>query len=181
MSTTGNKRLIEELAISLKTENTGANRKKWANYLLTQPIELNELLVLLQEERAIALRFTWLMGDLCEIAPVFVYPSIVYLFSKRHQIQVLNFNRSLAKMFYLCGVPQEIAGEAVDEMFKWLLDAKVDVTIKNYSLLALYQLASKHKDLKNELKIVLTDQLDKNPVSFEKKAQQILKQLENER
>jgi hypothetical protein len=53
----------------------------------------------------------------------------------------------------------------------------VITTTKTYAALALQQLVTKYPDLKNELKLVLKDQLDKNGVSFQKRAGKILSEL----
>ena len=62
-------------------------------------------------------------------------------------------------------------------MFNWLLNPKIIVSTKNYSLLALYNLTEKYSDLKIELKEVLEDQLDKNSNDFKKRATLILQKL----
>lgn len=170
--------LIDQLATSLKEDNSDECRKKWARYIIKNKIELTDLVGLLDHEMPVSMRFIWLVGDLCEHAPNVARPSVIYFYSKRNQIKFANFNRSLAKMFWLAGIPEEIEGAAIDEMFKWLLDPKVGVSAKNYSLSALLDLTNKYPEVKNELKIVIEDQLDKNSSSFEKTAMRILKELE---
>ncbi len=178
-TTAANESIIEQLSISLIEDDTSVNRKKWAHYIIFNKINLMDLVDLLYYKKPVNLRFTWLIGDICELNPTAIFPAITYLFTKRNEIRVLNFNRSLAKMFWLAGVPDEIEGEVIDEMFKWLLDLRMDVSIKNYSLLALYNLTSKHIDIKNELITVIEDQLNKNTSSFEKRAKKILDKLKN--
>lgn len=169
--------MLKQLGISLIEENTSANRKKWAQYIVKNNVALIDLIPLLDYEKPVAMRFIWLVGDLCETDPQVVVPAITHIYMKRHKIQFPNFDRSLAKIFWLAGVPDKIEGDAINEMFKWMLDAKISVSTKNYSLSALYNLSSKHNDLKRELKIVIEDQLDKNSSSFEKKARKILEKL----
>ena len=170
--------LVKELSDSLKSDRSDRNRKKWASNIIEQGIPLKDLTEILYAQKPINTRFTWLLGYICELSPSTVFPIITYLFTNRHEIDVLNFNRSLAKMFWLCGIPDEIEGEAADEMFKWMLNPIEQVSVKSYALFALTKLAAKHPDLKNELEWVIKDQLTKNSASFKKRAEKILQQLD---
>lgn len=169
--------LIEKLSRSLVEEDTDANRKRWKQYIIDNNIALLDLMSLLEANRKVGMRFIWMVGDLCESNPSLVFPAITHFYSRRHHVPFANFDRSLAKMFWLVGVPEEIEGEAINDLFKWLMDAKVNVTTKVYALSALYNLSLKYDDLRNELKLVVEDQLGKSSISFEQRAKQILKKL----
>ena len=169
--------LIEKLEVSLLADHSDENRKRWADYIIKENIPLLDILELLDAEKRVATRFTWMVGDLCEQKPDVVFPAITYFWSKRNEIEITNYNRSLAKMCWLCGIPEEIEGEAVNELFEWLLDPEVIVSTKNYSLLALGNLTYKYPELKHELRMVIEDQLQKNSIAFEKCAQKVLKKI----
>ena len=169
--------LITTIGESLKQINTDSNRKYWAAYVVTNQTDLMSIISLIEAEHPVAMRFSWVLGDLCETAPAVVYPSITYLFNKRGQINIPNFNRSLAKLFYHCGVPNEIEGEAINELFKWLQDTKSNVSTKSYSMLALQQLTQLYPELQHEFKAVVESQSRLNTPTFEKQAQKILLQL----
>jgi hypothetical protein len=169
--------LITTIGESLKQINTDVNRKYWAAYIVNNHIDLISIISLIEAEHPVAMRFSWVLGDLCETAPAVVYPSIAYLFNKREQIKIPNFNRSLAKLFYYCGVPNEIEGEAINELFKWLQNTKSNVSTKSYAMLALHQLTQLYPELQHELKAAIESQLNLNTPSFDKQAQRILLQL----
>lgn len=171
------KLLVEKIEISLLSDDTDENRKKWAEYIVSEKILLMDIIELFHAEKRVATRFTWMVGDLCELEPQIVYPAITYFWSKRNETEITNYNRSLAKMCWLCGIPEEIEGEATSEMFEWLLDPEVIVSTKNYSLLALGNLTDKYIELKNELRMIIEDQLQKNSIAFEKCAEKVLKKI----
>ncbi len=171
------KSLIEELQVSLLQYDSDVNRKKWAKYIINENIALMDLTDLLNAEKHVANRFIWMVGDICELEPKVVFPAISYFFSQRDKTQITNFNRSLAKMFWLSGIPDEIEGKATTEMFNWLVDPNAIVSTKNYSLLALGNLTSKYEELKKELKFVIEDQLHKNSIAFEKCAKKVLARI----
>lgn len=169
--------LVDTIKDSLLKVNTDANRKHWSNHIKNSNIALSSLAEIIEAEHPIAMRFSWLLGDLCEQSPETVLPIVALLFNKRNQITIPHFNRSLAKFFYHCGIPEAIAGEAMDELFKWLSDTKSNVSTKRYALLVLYQLALKHPEIQPELKSAIQHQLTLNTATFEKLARNILLQL----
>lgn len=170
--------LIDTLGTSLKAENTSVDRERWARYIIENKISLIELAkALLYAEKVISMRFMWLVGHICDLDPRFIFSSIPYFFSVRKDIKILNYERSLAKLFCLSGIPSEIEGEAINEMLFWLTDAQVNVSTKSYCVKALYQLSEKYPEMKNELKLVARDQLTKNTKAFDKLLVKWLTQL----
>jgi hypothetical protein len=169
--------LAEQLRIAFKEDDADASLRKWGKYICENDVKLDTLLELLHGDRFTTLRFLWMTGGIVEIDPERVAPVIPYLFAKRTEVKVPNYDRSLAKFFWLAGIPATIEAEAVDELFRWVLDAKVSTSTKSYAVLALQKLLQKHPGLKNELVLVLNDQLDKNGVSFQKRAAKILSEL----
>ncbi|MES2556275.1 MAG: hypothetical protein V4604_09000 [Bacteroidota bacterium] len=169
--------LSAQLRLSFKEDDSDGNLRKWARYISENNVDLKDLLCLLDEDRFTAMRFLWLTGGLVEFDPERVAPVIPCFFAKRQTINVPNYDRSLAKFFSFAGIPEEIEGEVTDALFQWILDPKVITTTKTFAVLALYNQTQKYPDLKNELRIVIEDQLDKNGVSFEKRAGKVLLSL----
>ena len=168
---------FENLEISLIVEDNDINRKKWAKKFVSNKIELKKYLYLLEADKKLATRFIWLVGDICELDPKTVFPVIKDFFIYRNKTKIVNYNRSLAKMFMYCGIPKDIEGEIVNILFNWLLDPNELVTTKNYALIALYNQTTKYPELVSELESVIKDQFDKNAVSFKSTANEILNKL----
>ena len=169
--------IATQLETSLKSDRSEANIRKWVSYIIDHNIALHTMHAVLDAERTVSMRFTWLIGGLCEQAPEIVLPSVAYFYSKRHDVVFANYDRSLAKMFWLAGVPAEIEGAAIDDMFRWLMDANITVSTKTYSMFALHNLTAKYPELKNELKISLEDQLGKSTADFDKRLRKMLESL----
>jgi hypothetical protein len=169
--------LSEQLRLSFKEDDSDGNLRKWARFIAENDIELNDLLGLLDEDRFTILRFLWLTGGLVEFDPERVAPAVPYFFAKRFEVKVPNYDRSLAKFCWLAGIPEEIEGEITNALFQWILDPKVSTSTKSFAVLALFNQTQKYPDLKNELRMVIEDQLDKNGSSFEKRAGKVLAKL----
>jgi hypothetical protein len=169
--------LADQLRLSFKEDDSDTSLRKWGRFISENDIAVKDLLRLLDEDRFTAMRFLWLMGGLVEIDPERVAPVVPYLFSKRLEVNVPNYDRSIAKFCWLAGIPKEIEGDVIDTLFKWILDPKISTSTKSFAVLALFKQTEKHPDIKHELKIVIEDQLHKNGSSFEKRAGKILGEL----
>jgi len=171
------KALISKISESLKNSGADATCRSWANYIVENDIPATELTELIHAEYPVAMRFSWVLGGICETAPQQVFPAITYFFNQRTEIDIPNFNRSLAKMFALAGIPAEIESEAIDALFKWLSDKKSNVSTKSYAMLALQRVVAKYPEFKNELEVAIEEQLQHNSESFKKRAKKILESL----
>ncbi|BDS15027.1 hypothetical protein [Aureispira anguillae] len=172
--------LIKPLRIVLAADRSEASRQKWeewTNYLIDQKIDLIDLMDLLDAEHPIAMRFTWLLGHILVKAPDRIAPIVSHCFNRRDELTFPGIKRTIAKMIWLAGVPEELEGLVVDELFKWVLSPQIKVAVKVYSISALYDFSVKYPDLQEELLLVIDDQLDKNPVAFSARARKILKLL----
>lgn len=166
-----------QLSSSLLEDQGSENRKQWASYFLENQLDLRDYVDLVLSERTLALRFIWLVGDLCEQNAIFVSPAVPDFYALKDQVKSPNYDRSLAKMFYWCGIPESMEGEIIDVLFSWLMDSKVSVATKTNAMLALQKVLAKYPELQQELKLVIEDQLDKNSVSFGICAKKILKEI----
>ncbi len=142
---------INQLSASLKDDKTDLNRQRWAKQIIQENIALRDLVEIIHHPYPVGMRFSWMLGYLCELAPARVFPVIPYFFQQREKITIKNFNRSLAKMFYLAGIPTEIEPQAINALFQWLEDAHSDVSTKRFAMLALYQYAVKQPELIHEV------------------------------
>lgn len=157
--------------------STFANRRYWAGQIADNDIDLEALLPLLFADRKTAYRFSWLLSDIGEAAPEKLFKVLPYIFSKRHEVDVPEFEQQFVKYWRICGVPEEDKGISIDMMFRWLTDPATTVHIKTISLTMLYKLTKEYPELKNELRLCLETEAEHNSVSFKKKAKEILNKL----
>ena len=173
-------------AVSIKKEIIKNIGNSYADYriplaykILNQKIPLKDLFPVLYLEHPISTRFSWLLGDISVIDPSKSKEIIVEGFKIFERIHILNFDRTLAKQCMVCGndLPEKLEGEIVDRLFYWLNAPGLSVTTKYYSMMALFNLVQKHPDLKNELKISITEQLPLNTNNFKNCAKKLLVKL----
>lgn len=167
---------LTELQASLLADASGANHQRWATHIVQNNIALMDIISVIDAPFPIGMRFSWMLGGIVQMDPQRVFPVITYLFTRREAIGIHNFERSLAKMFALAGVPEEIEGEAVEALFQWLMNPQLIVSTRIFAMAALEKLCDKHFELRNELKVVLEQIVLENAGSgsLEKKALAVL-------
>ena len=158
----------ERLRNLLATSRDHDSRKAWAAKIIAEGT-FAEFTDLLDGEHPIGMHFSWLIGDIVSDAPEEVFPSITYFFSRRNDFPFPGFKRSLAKMMYLAGIPEEIEGEALDEMFNWVMNPQEAIAVKHYSLKCLMEICKQHPDLRSELLLVMEGQLDLHTPTYQKR------------
>jgi hypothetical protein len=175
----GNKVLLADLGYSLSAIDTGKNRSFWADRIISEQIDLRPLLPLLTADHKTALRFSWLLGELCEKKAELIAEVFAEIFSNRRSYTIPNFDRSLAKMAVHCGFPKQIEGELVSELFNWLNDSQISVSTKSYAMKALWDYCKSHPEITNELAGSVQNQLTRTSISFQQRGLKILAALKN--
>ncbi|HEX2898165.1 MAG TPA: hypothetical protein VHS96_00445 [Bacteroidia bacterium] len=165
---------ISQLHAGLLQDASDANLRQWGAHIVENDLALADLLALIHAEKKVATRFSWMLGGIVERDPQRLRPVIPYLFTRRKEILILNFERSLAKFFALAGIPSEIEGEAVEALFQWLMDPKVLLSTRIFAMAALDRYCVQQPELRNELRLVLERIASDNGGSLEKKAMGIL-------
>jgi hypothetical protein len=180
ITTKRNEDLFVRLKSSLEKDGSSANNQKWARYIIKNDIPLKNVAALIKEDGKAGMHFSWMLGYFSQHHPEVIRPCITYFYNSKNNVKFKGFNRSLAKMFFYCGIPDKIEGSATNDLFNWLLSADSDVSTKSYCIMALEKACYKHEGLKQEFRVALEDQLGKNSATFRKKAMKILSSLNDQ-
>jgi hypothetical protein len=166
--------LIANLAMVLEQDSSDAARKNIAQQIIDGKLLLHDLHPILFLEGKAAMRFSWMLGYLAEQQPALVFPCLAFYFSQRNHFKILNFNRSLAKLFSLTGIPEDLEGEVVSTLFDWIQDKQADVSIKTHSMMAIFKHSERYPALRKELLLIIEEGWDHHPVSFQQTGKKIL-------
>ncbi len=166
----------EKLKHSLPV-STGKDRKELAKIIATEHYNIERLSDLLFEKPKIASRFIWLLSDFGEVSPSELHKALPFLLKRCLTLKTIDYKISFANYWLIAGIPEENEAQAIDLLFSWLQDPKVNVTTKSRALFVLVKLTDKYPDLKYELRLCLEDQLEKNTKSFKTRAEKVLKTL----
>lgn len=165
---------IDELKAILAKGFHGKLYQKIAFEMTIRHDLLEASLPLLKEKGKIGMRYSWLIGGLLDMKPELLNEYVDYFYQHLSEADFPNYDRSIAKLFYLADIPEALKGEAVNILFKWLNDPGISVSTKNYAALALCKLADEIPNIRNEVILVLSEQQFRNKSSFEKLAAKLL-------
>lgn len=167
---------VKELEAGLP-KSSGDQRKKWAELIVIEDIELTSLNKLFFANKEITSRFLWLCSDVGLKDSNRLSRVLPFVLKNR---EIINYNKkesTIANYFKIAGVPSQIEGETVDLLFSWISSASFDLTTKSRSLHVLNKIIKKYPALKNELKLVLENQIQVEDNSYTKLAKNILLHL----
>ena len=166
--------LLDELP-----KSTTLVRQTWAAKIMEEEIELNELSNLLFCEPEVTSRFMWLLTEVGEVKFSVLFQFLPHLLEVKDKINYKELGASFANYWLKCGVPEESETQAIDLLFSWVQSGNSNATTKSRSIFVLYNLTKKYPALKNELRLIILDQMDKNTKSFATRAGKMLKELES--
>lgn len=158
-------------------QSTGTERQQWVRTIIENDFDILELSSLIDQEPKIATRFLWMLTGIAMQQPQKLHAVLPALFEKSKHITHVDMQASFANYWRFCGVPPENEAEAIELLFHWLQSAQTNVTIKSRALFVLSDLVDIYPDLKNELRLSIEDQLDKNTKDFRSRALKILEKL----
>lgn len=156
--------LMDELK-SLLQASDATLRKHWASRIIDEKIPVLSLMGLLHGHEKTAQRFTWLIGDLLDADPDVVKPVMPMLFEMRDKMPFPGMERTVGKCFWYAGVSDELAAEAIPQLFDWLSHDSFVVSIKHYAAKALFDLA-----VENRIDAKALDNVLKRQTKHENKA-----------
>jgi hypothetical protein len=85
--------------------------------------------------------------------------------------------RNTIRMMQYTDIPLQLQGKVIDLCFKYLSDRKEAIAVRVFSMTVLAELVNDSKELKQELKIVIEDQLPYASAGFMSRARKVLKQI----
>ncbi len=166
----------QELQLELPTSDT-ATRFEWAKVIVRKQWDITLLFPFLLDEFKLASRCAWFLSDIGMHDANLLSEYLDFFFKKRKEIETFNFESAFIKYWTICGIPEIHEGEALDIAFGYLTNPKTKVHIKTLSASLVFELSKKYPDLKNELKIILEEEKERNSISFRHRANKLLKQL----
>ena len=118
------------------------------------------------------------MSAIGELNKEFLAKELNYLFDFCASQKHIKSEDSFPNYWRICGVPENREAEYIDILFKWLKSSTTNVTAKSRSLFVLFELTKKYPELKNELILLLQDEMLIQSLDLKKRVQKILLELD---
>jgi len=162
----------------LLKEHSKPQALKIVNYIGNNPERFDELMKLFfQENYRLNQRAAWPVGIFAEKHPDFILPYLGAMINLLEKDVHNAVKRNIVRTLQYIEIPDELLGLAAENCFQLLTSNKEPVAIKVFAMTVLANICKKEPDLKQELTLVIEDQLPYASAGFKSRAKKIFKQL----
>jgi hypothetical protein len=161
-------------------EHSKSNSRRIAKYIGDDEKRFAELMDLfLHDEYRVVQRSAWIVSEMATAHPHLIRPHLkkmlIYLKQDVHDA----VKRNVIRILQFIDIPKNLQGLTAEICFQFLMDAKEPVAVKVFSMTVLSNLCKTNTELKNELRLVIEDQLTNASAGFKARARKVLLEKNN--
>lgn len=148
-------------------------------YVGVDPVKFNELVIIfLAGPYRLTQRAAWPLSYCVQNHPFLIRPHFGQVLKILDQKGIHDaVKRNVMRLLQDVDIPKRYQGMVVEKSFE-LMDSKEPIAVRVFAMSVLANLASVQPDLKNELKVIIEDQLPFGTAAYLSRAKKILRQLE---
>ncbi|SEI53865.1 hypothetical protein SAMN04487995_1232 [Dyadobacter koreensis] len=152
-----------------------------SEYAVSSEENFRELInCFLSDDIRVAQRAAWSVSWAAEKQPQIVQPYVGVLISQLKRTEVHNaVIRNSLRIFedLDLDIPEEFHGELMDACFQFLQDRDTAIAIKALALTILFNLSKTYPDIKNELRVIIEENIDFETAAYKSRGKKILAKL----
>jgi hypothetical protein len=165
------------LKTELLREHSKAQALKITAYIGSDSRKFDELMELFfDQEYRVTQRAAWVVSHCGKNHPELITPYIEKMIKNLKKEVHVAVIRNTLKLLQEIDIPKQLWGITADICFK-LLESNKPIAVKVFSMTVLANICEKEPDLKNELRIIIEDQLPYGSAGFKSRAAKTLKRL----
>lgn len=168
-----------DLRTALLQEHSKQQTLRIVNYIGSNQERFDTLMDLFyKDEYRVVQRAAWVVSHCAE--------KYIFLFNE-HLPKMVNYmvdekahkavRRNIVRTLTFLAIPEELMGLVADACFVFLADPKEAVGIKVYAMEVLYQLYLKEPGLKNELELLIEENMEYGTAAIHSRGGKILKKM----
>ncbi len=168
-----------ELRKQLLKEHSKENTNIIVSHILDNPALVDELMdIFLNESYRLIQRSAWVVGEVGRASPQLIKPFIPQMIAnlKKEDIHVAA-KRNTMRFFQEVEINEEYWGELLDVALTFLGSNEEPVAVKVFSMTVAYHIVKQVPELKEELTIIIEDQLPYGSAGFKNRGQKIISAL----
>jgi hypothetical protein len=123
-------------------------------------------------------RAAWPVGDLGEKYPTLLIPYLPALIENLKTPKHNAIMRNTVRTWQNMPIPEEFQGAVFEICFEYIIDPKIPIAVRAFSMTVCANICNDVPELKEELKIAIEDQLEFGSPGIRSRGNKILKQLE---
>jgi len=132
----------------------------------------------LSDNVRVAQRAAWSVSWAAQKQPELVHPYAGVLISQLKRTDVHNaVIRNSLRILEDLDIPEEFHGEVMDACFQFLQKRDTAIAIKAFALTVLFNLSKIYPDIKNELRVIIEENMDYETAAYKSRGRKILAKL----
>jgi hypothetical protein len=122
-------------------------------------------------------RAAWLLSYCFDIHPHLIEPHLKTLTENLQNTAIDAVKRNTLRVLQSVTIPEDLSGILANVCFDYLSSQQEAVAVKVFAMSVLANIAQKEPELKNELKILIEEQMPYSSAGFQSRGKKILKKL----
>lgn len=122
-------------------------------------------------------RAAWIVSICAERNPFLIEPFLSKMVNNLSGDVHDAVKRNTLRIFQTIELPKKLCGKTADICFRFLMDADEPIAVKVFAMTVAANICKHEPELKNELQLVIEDQLENASAGFKARAKKILRQL----
>ncbi|MCW3465449.1 hypothetical protein [Chitinophaga nivalis] len=166
-----------ELRTAILTEHSRAQSLQIAAWIGNNPQRVDALIqLLLHDEYRVVQRAAWIASFVAEKYPALILPHLPAMVARMEAEDIpVAVKRNVLRILQFLPVPAALHGAVMNTCFIFLEDPAEAVAVKVFSMTVLANLATTYPEIKNEIRLLITDQLEHNPsAGFRSRAKKVM-------
>ncbi|MEO8150662.1 MAG: hypothetical protein ABI723_23725 [Bacteroidia bacterium] len=165
---------------ALLKEHSKAQTNRIVNYIGDDEKKFAELMDLFfNDEYRVVQRSAWSVSNCAEAHPQLIMPYLKKMIELLGEDVHNAVKRNIVRVLQFIDIPKKHYGKAAQACFDLLLSKDEPVAVKVFAMTVIANISKHEPDLKNELRIIINDQLPYSSAGFKSRAKKILMAIQN--
>ncbi len=163
----------------LENEHSRAATDAILNEIHNNPAIIHELMAcFFSSDLRICQRASWAVGDLGEKYPELVVPYLAIMIKNLEHPKHDAIIRNTVRTWQSMEIPDEHQGDIYEICFNYIIDPKIPIASRAFSMTVCANICKKIPELKDELLMAIEDQLEMGSAGIVSRGRRIIKDLQ---
>lgn len=160
-------------------EHSKRQTVKIARWVGSDKKRFDQLMALfLKGEYRVTQRSAWIVNTCAENHPELIRPHLGKMIKRMQEPGVhVAVKRNVIRILQFIETPDKLLGAVATVCFDYLASPEEPIAVKVFSMTVLANIAQKEPDLKNELRLVIEQQLSHGSMGFCSRARKVMKMI----
>lgn len=163
----------------LLKEHSRAQTLRIVTYISDDSVKFEHLMTLFFSNKyIIAQRAAWVVSVCHDKHPKLILPYLKRMIENLNKEVHPAIKRNTVRVLQFVHLPNDLLGSAANACFKLLQSLEEPIAVKAFSMTVLLNICKREPGLKNELKLIIQDQMPYGSAGFISRGKKVLRELD---